>query len=291
MGRRRGLPRSLGRLPCVVDLSRCWAWVPQPPECSISRRVVGPAGPVRAYVGPRAQPINIRPLLAAGDQRRTGRHRRRLADRAGGSCEGLPVAGPPAARTPDCGSASTWSRPGSAPRPRRCWRRRRSGRRPRGAACWSIGCARSASGPGSRAVRQRRRRRCPGLTPREIEVLQLVAAGRSNGEIGTALVHQHQDGQRARVQHLGQARRQRPRRGRRPRPPPRPRLITPDPARSARPPALASAHYGGAVKWKAAARPGCGRGRWSSRPAQDRRTAEEAELWAAATDPVDRFGD
>jgi DNA-binding CsgD family transcriptional regulator len=26
-----------------------------------------------------------------------------------------------------------------------------------------------------------------GLTPREIEVLQLVAAGRSNGEIGTAL--------------------------------------------------------------------------------------------------------
>lgn len=41
-----------------------------------------------------------------------------------------------------------------------------------------------------------------GLDPRELEVLRLIAAGRSNREIGT--VDQYQDHKRPRLQHLGQ---------------------------------------------------------------------------------------
>ncbi len=56
------------------------------------------------------------------------------------------------------------------------------------------------------------------LTPREAEILGLVAEGRSNGEIGRAAVHQHQDRERARVQHPRQARCRWADRGRRDRP-------------------------------------------------------------------------
>ena len=49
------------------------------------------------------------------------------------------------------------------------------------------------------------------LTARELEVLRLVGAGRSNKEIGDGALHQHQDRERARLQHPGQARRVRSR--------------------------------------------------------------------------------
>ena len=70
-------------------------------------------------------------------------------------------------------------------------------------------------------------RRDEPLTAREQEVLALVAQGRSNREIAGPAVHQRQDGQRARVEHAGQARRRRPHRGGRGGPPPRlPRRLT-----------------------------------------------------------------
>ena len=50
--------------------------------------------------------------------------------------------------------------------------------------------------------------------------------------------------------------------------------------------------YGGAVKWKALVVLGAVAGGLAlASRRKSRRTAEEAELWAAATDPVDRFGD
>ncbi|NHA01438.1 hypothetical protein G5V59_20785 [Nocardioides sp. W3-2-3] len=56
----------------------------------------------------------------------------------------------------------------------------------------------------------------PALTAREVEILALVAEGRSNGEIGKQALHQHQDGERARLQHprQGSARPAGPRRRR-----------------------------------------------------------------------------
>ena len=50
--------------------------------------------------------------------------------------------------------------------------------------------------------------------------------------------------------------------------------------------------YGGAVKWKALVVLGAVAGGLAlASRRKSRRTVEEAELWAAATDPVDRFGD
>ena len=56
-----------------------------------------------------------------------------------------------------------------------------------------------------------------GLTDRELLVLRLVAAGRSNRGDRRRAVHQPEDGQRPREQHPAQARRVHPRPGRRPR--------------------------------------------------------------------------
>ena len=76
---------------------------------------------------------------------------------------------------------------------------------------------------GARQHAPARRPRAPtSLTPREREILALVAEGRSNGEIAQAAVHQRQDRQRPRLQHPGQARGGRPHRGRRHRPTARP---------------------------------------------------------------------
>ena len=96
------------------------------------------------------------------------------------------------------------SRPlGAAPRPRP--RRRASPRAPR--------------------RRRRRRRRTPaGLTAREVEVLRLVAAGRSNREIAAALSLSPRTVRAPPRQRLPQDRRAQPRRRHRLRPPPRPRL-------------------------------------------------------------------
>lgn len=60
------------------------------------------------------------------------------------------------------------------------------------------------------------------LTARESEVLQLLARGRSNREIGRGAVHLAEDRQRPRLAHPRQARRLLPRRGRRRGPGPRP---------------------------------------------------------------------
>ena len=129
-------------------------------------------------------------------------------------------------RTPDSGSASTWSPPASGRRPRRCWPSAdRAGHGARGRAAGrsaerSEPAGRVGAGAGRRA--HRRLRTDPARD-------RSAATGRRRPiQRGDRLrsVHQHQDGQRPRLQHLGQARRQRPRRGRRRRPPPRPRLLT-----------------------------------------------------------------
>ena len=57
------------------------------------------------------------------------------------------------------------------------------------------------AGPG----RRRPPRRWSALTARELEVLRLVGAGRSNKEIGDGALHQRQDRERARLQHPGRS--------------------------------------------------------------------------------------
>ena len=53
-----------------------------------------------------------------------------------------------------------------------------------------------------------------GLTPREVEVLGQLAAGRTDREIADLLVHQQEDGERARFQPAAEARRDESDRGR-----------------------------------------------------------------------------
>ena len=99
-------------------------------------------------------------------------------------------------------------------------------RRPgRGAAPRRPGPRATASGSGPAAARrppgrrsqrpQRRRASHPDeqLTPREREILALVAAGPEQRRDRQAAVHQRQDGRGARLQHPGQARCRRPHRG------------------------------------------------------------------------------
>jgi hypothetical protein len=55
---------------------------------------------------------------------------------------------------------------------------------------------------------------CPVVTPRETQVLQLIAEGRTNGQIGKAIIYSHADHGHPRVKHPGQARRLHAHRGR-----------------------------------------------------------------------------
>ena len=66
-----------------------------------------------------------------------------------------------------------------------------------------------------------------GLTARELEVLRLVAAGRSNREIAVGAGHQRAHGRPPPAEHLRQARRLVPNRGERVRVRARPRLTLP----------------------------------------------------------------
>ena len=148
-------------------------------------RAVGSGG--GSFLEHRALQINIRPLWAAGDHRRAGGHCRRLAQRAG-RADARCRARPTCRRTPGSGWPSTWSPPGSGPRRKAvlatATEQAADARRP---AADRPARPRWPSGPGSRRRPRSGASPLAGLTPREIEVLQLVAAGNSNGEIGSAL--------------------------------------------------------------------------------------------------------
>ena len=146
-------------------------------------------------------------------------------------------------RTRGSGSSARRSRPTAAgARPRRSspparrapTRPRRSRRRmpsplgsERGRCCASSSCSPSARG----SIRRRWTQARPdarqslqellGLTPREAEVLTLVARGLTNREIAADARHQRQDRRRARLAHPAQARRTEPARGGRDRAPDR----------------------------------------------------------------------
>ena len=175
---------------------------------------------VQEFVDQHARKINIRPfwlpVITA-----------ELADTADGwrtaleQLDGLPV---PAhcPRTPAFGWPSIWLPRENEQRPRWSWAPPLNGRPGSGLACWSTS---SSADPAGRV--------CRGVG------VHAHPAGRADpaGDRGAAaggrrpiqrrdrqrFVHQHQDRQRPRVQHLGQAGRQRSRRGRRPRAPARTR--------------------------------------------------------------------
>ena len=278
---------------------------------------------IRAYAERGPHSVIDRRLLAAGDQRRARRHRGRLA------C-GLARAQAAAGAGPSCSVRRTPARTasGGGPGARRgqggAGRRDRAGhdarRRPAGRSAERVGPA-GRVGARSRCGADRR----IGTDPARDRG---AATGRGRPiQRGDRFrpVHQHEDGQRPRLQHLGQARRQRSRRGRRRRPPPRPRLLTPRAGtrpipllplsviRTLRPFfALDSGYFRrtartsgvqcrdivpsswrtrvGPVKWKQVVALGAAVGAlvYVVRR-KKRRAGDDADLWATATDPVDRI--
>ena len=136
------------------------------------------AGSGRAGGGRRPAPLSSR----CARRRGSGRSSRRRTS----------------ARAPACSSRTRAARSATRTLRRSSWRRRERSSR---------SSARRRTSRGSTRSRRRQRGGRHGLTARELEVLRLVAAGKSNREIAADARHQRAHRRPARAEHLREARR------------------------------------------------------------------------------------